>query len=100
MNQNPHHHLFFLFFILLLNELNGQTVQPTVQVGAKWQIQIGQGMDSFNSVELLIGCDTITIRGKKYYPVFPVNGVTDCGLGGYVREDTLKKQVFFSPKIV
>jgi hypothetical protein len=69
-----------------------QTVIP----GATWTLEIGQGMGSNIQVDHTITCDTTTIRDQEYLRVTtPLQ--TDCGAGGFVREDTEAGQVFFIP---
>lgn len=69
-----------------------QTVVP----GATWTLEIGQGMGSNIQVDHTITCDTTTIRDQEYLRV-TTSLQTDCGAGGFVREDTEAGQVFFIP---
>jgi len=69
-----------------------QTVVP----GATWTLEIGQGMGSSIQVDHTITCDTTTIRDQAYLRV-TTSLQTNCGAGGFVREDTGAGQVFFIP---
>lgn len=83
-----------LVFTNLVTAQSGfvQTVIP----GATWTLEIGQGMGSNIQVDHTITCDTTTIRDQEYLRV-TTSLQTECGAGGFVREDTEAGQVFFIP---
>ena len=93
--------LLAVILIGICGTLQGQTpYTPTVKPGASWVIEIGTGMGNFLYYELSITCDSTEINGNQYanLDVSPTHPNGRCGLGGYVREDTLERQVFFVAK--
>jgi hypothetical protein len=101
-------HIYLAYFLitglLFLSPSVGQSqisYPKTIQAGATWTISIGQGMDSFQEFQVQVSCDTQQIRGLIYHAVQvepPAGNLPqNCGVGGWVREDTLAQQVYFIP---
>jgi len=91
-------HLVGVIFCLLASmPISAQSgFVQTVIPGATWTLELGQGMGSSIEVDHTITCDTTTIRDQEYLRV-TTSLQTDCGAGGFVREDVEAGQVFFIP---
>ncbi|MCB0650825.1 MAG: T9SS type A sorting domain-containing protein [Saprospiraceae bacterium] len=95
---------YFLFLVLIfwsLNILYGQTAyDPTLKPGAKWEIEIGAGMNNYNYGYLLVTCDTVEINEKQYVLLRGTSstGLNECGAVSYVREDTSERKIYFLPE--
>lgn len=93
--------LFFAFFVLKNNLANGQAAYvPTLQPGAKWEIEIGAGMNNYNYGYLLVTCDSMEIN-EKFYTVVKGSSYTgwnECGTVAYLREDPLERKIYYLPE--
>lgn len=102
MNSKFFTPIIFIFILFNFSNLFAQSNYPlTVKPGAKWTMALDQGMGSTGFIEVLITCDTQRIGNQLYYEVTTNPQGNDnygCGDGGYVREDTTKRQIFFIPK--
>ncbi len=86
-----------IFCLLASMPISAQSgFAQTVIPGATWTLEIGQGMGSNIWVDHTITCDTTTIRGQEYLWVI-TSLQTECGSGGFVREDSEAGQCLLHP---
>lgn len=93
--------LQFLFQVgIFLSQVNCQTEYiKTIRPGAVWELEKGEGMGRYSLYYVTIPCETVKIASKEYHLVNVASSDSDqvCGSGGYAREDTLEKKIYFIP---
>lgn len=94
--------LFHLVFQIgiFLSQVNCQTEYiKTIRPGAKWELEKGEGMGRYSLYYVTIPCETVKIDSQDYHLVNVESTDSDqvCGSGGYAREDTLEKKIYFIP---
>lgn len=85
---------------IFLSQVTCQTEYiKTIRPGAKWELEKGEGMGRYSLYYVTIPCETVKIDSHEYYLVNVASSDSDqvCGSGGYAREDTLEKRVYFIP---
>lgn len=83
--------------LLIIGQINCQSEYiKTIRPGAKWELDRSLGMGRNELYYVTISCETVNINSHQY-SIVNVEPRKACGIGGYAREDTLEKKIYFIP---